>query len=81
MSSLEFCYWLKGYFEINNNISDILETDQVNIIKDHLDLVFTKVTPDRRAGNQANVDKYQTVTANIPKVPGVWFNDLNSVSC
>lgn len=41
----EFCYWLKGYFELSD--SNTLSPQQVQIIKDHLNLVFTKVTLDR----------------------------------
>jgi hypothetical protein len=44
MNEKEFCYWLKGYFEISN--SKKLNEEQVKILKDHLELVFTKVTPD-----------------------------------
>ena len=45
MSPEQFTYWLKGFFEISdtNNLSE----KQVQIIRDHLDLVFNKVTPDR----------------------------------
>lgn len=43
----EFCYWLKGYFELND--SNKLSPQQVQIIKDHLNLVFIKVTPDRNS--------------------------------
>lgn len=42
---LHFAYWLKGFFEIGN--SNKLTEIQVQIIKDHLDLAFNKVTPDR----------------------------------
>lgn len=48
MNEREFCYWLKGYFEIADPKG--LTEDQERIlktIKDHLDLVFFKVTPDR----------------------------------
>ena len=44
MDAKEFCYWLKGYFEMSD--SEKLDEKQVKILKDHLDLVFTKVTPD-----------------------------------
>jgi hypothetical protein len=48
MESTEFCFWLHGFFELSK--SDKLtqtQVKQVKQIKDHLDLVFTKVTPDR----------------------------------
>jgi len=45
MNSTQFTYWLKGFFEISD--SKELTDKQVQIIKDHLNLVFTKVTPYR----------------------------------
>lgn len=48
MTSEQFTYWLQGFFEISNQHT--LDENQVKIIRDHLDLVFTKVTP-KRLGN------------------------------
>jgi hypothetical protein len=45
MTPEQFTYWLKGFFEISNSAE--LSEVQVSIIKDHLDLVFKKVTPNR----------------------------------
>jgi hypothetical protein len=45
MDTTTFCYWLKGFFEISD--TNKLNEKQVQIIRDHLDLVFNKVTPDR----------------------------------
>jgi hypothetical protein len=44
MSPEQFTYWLNGFFEISdtNNLSE----KQVQIIRDHLNLVFNKVTPE-----------------------------------
>jgi hypothetical protein len=47
MSPEQFTYWLKGYFEISENRENHLSPNQVQIIRDHLDLVFNKVTPAR----------------------------------
>lgn len=46
MNPEAFTYWLKGYFEISD--SNNLSSNQVQIIRDHLDLVFAKVTPERK---------------------------------
>jgi len=46
MLSTEFTFWLQGYFEISD--SNNLSPQQVQIIRDHLALVFEKVTPDRK---------------------------------
>lgn len=45
MTPENFTYWLQGFFEISD--SKKLDEKQVQIIKDHLALVFNKVTPDR----------------------------------
>ena len=45
MTPEQFAYWLQGFFEISGDYS--LDDKKVNIIKDHLKLVFNKVTPDR----------------------------------
>jgi hypothetical protein len=49
LSPESFSYWLQGYFEISN--SNELTPQQVQIIKDHLQEVFHKVTPNRNDGN------------------------------
>ena len=38
MKPQEFCYWLQGYFELSNESN--LNRNQIEIIKNHLDLVF-----------------------------------------
>ena len=55
MNETEFCYWLQGFFELSN--SNMLSSKQVQQIKDHLDLVFTKVTPDRNTKNKNSKNK------------------------
>lgn len=46
MNEREFCYWLQGLFEVADPKS--LTEAQTAMIRDHLKLVFTKVTPDVR---------------------------------
>lgn len=45
MTPENFTFWLQGFMEIQNPTT--LDKDQIQIIKDHLDLVFNKVTPVR----------------------------------
>jgi len=45
MDTNSFAWWLHGFFEISE--SNTLSEKQVQVIKDHLDLCFSKVTPDR----------------------------------
>lgn len=42
MTSQEFCYWLQGYFELST--SPAITPEQAKVIKEHLQLVFNKVT-------------------------------------
>lgn len=45
MDPLQFCYWLKGVFELSK--IECFDEQQTKLIKEHLDLVFTKQTsPD-----------------------------------
>ena len=65
MNSVEFAYWLQGYFELRDN-DEPLTAKQVQIIKDHLALVFNKVTPDREAKTEK--EEYPDVRPNLRDV-------------
>lgn len=47
MNEREFCYWLQGLIEIGGVRP--LEAREVQIVADHLALVFKKVTPEYKA--------------------------------
>ena len=59
MNAQDFTYWLQGFFEISG--TNQLTEDQVKIIKDHLQLVFTKVTPKSPFKATATYDPTRTV--------------------
>lgn len=40
MTSRDFCYWLQGFFEINDSADEGLSDEQVKVIKKHLKMVF-----------------------------------------
>lgn len=42
MNERDFCYWLQGYFELNGTRE--LSAKQVEIVREHLQLVLNKVT-------------------------------------
>ncbi len=46
MDALNFAFWLRGYTEITNGAHP--DATQWQIIQDHLNEVFVKVTPDRQ---------------------------------
>jgi len=52
MTAENFTYWLQGFMEVQN--PENLNKTQVQIIKDHLALVMTKVTPDRYNSEENN---------------------------
>lgn len=63
MTPENFTYWLQGYFEISP--SNCLMPEQVEIIKDHLDLVFNKVTLDRSIPTLKAAATYPSFLDNI----------------
>lgn len=46
MTPEQFAYWMQGFVELQNSNEPPTE-EQWQIIKDHLQLVFKKVTPQR----------------------------------
>lgn len=54
MTATEFVYWLQGFFEISN--AEGMTKEQVQIVKDHISLVLTKVTP--AAPVKSELEKY-----------------------
>ncbi len=43
MTPEQFCFWLHGFFELTGK--DELSAAQSKMVREHLDLVFHKVTP------------------------------------
>jgi hypothetical protein len=67
MTPEQFTYWLQGFMEIFNPTN--LDERQTQIIKDHLNLVFEKATP-----NRDNIkDPYHIKPSFTP----VWETDPN----
>ena len=65
MNADNFCYWLQGYLELTD--SKDLDANQVDIIKDHLELVFNKVTPYRHV-------EYPVYCDHTTAAPKNWAN-------
>ncbi len=55
MKTRDFAYWLQGFVEITGDM-DRPSEKQWTIIKDHLQLVFTKETPDRTENEEVSQD-------------------------
>lgn len=87
MTSRDFCYWLQGYFEINDNqprpneYSETLNSEQLKSIKAHLAMVF-KHEIDPNMGNQQHQDtlnqihKPNTVTTAVDANGDLLFSPL-----
>jgi hypothetical protein len=70
MSPEAFTYWLQGFFEISG--SENLSEKQVRIIKDHLNLVFQKVSPNRE-NNEVDFSKICESRVEESEVVGMRF--------
>lgn len=62
MTPEQFTYWLQGYTELNGSQPT---PEQWKIIKDHLQLVFNKVTPNYsylpKFTNPDHINPYPTI--------------------
>jgi hypothetical protein len=62
MKSVEFCYWLQGFFEIAENGPDpaqmTLTPKQVEIVRRHLNMVFVhEIDPSYPAAQQNELNE------------------------
>jgi hypothetical protein len=62
MTSEQFCYWLQGFAELT---VDLPTEAQWLMIRDHLDTVFTKVTPKLGPAVNYNTAENGTCLADI----------------
>ena len=60
MTSRDFCYWLMGYFEINDGELEELTPVQIRVIQQHLRLVFAHEL-DALAGDKKVQEKLNEI--------------------
>lgn len=67
MKSVEFCYWLQGFFEVSNPV--VLDANQVEIIKKHLNMVFLhEIDPSYPKEQQSALNHlHQGKNGDIPR--------------
>lgn len=68
MNEKEFIMWLHGFLEISE--ATTLNERQLQIVKDHLDTFFTKVTPERKQEDDdwfKQIEKYKQKPYNPDK--------------
>lgn len=70
MNPTEFIYWLQGALEICN--VETLTKEQVQVIKDHIKLVLTKVTPETT--KKQTPESSTTSDLRFPKLPVDYSN-------
>lgn len=56
MKATEFCYWLQGWFELEGTDKPALTPKQVEVIKNHLNMVFLHDI-DPKYPNKVGLDK------------------------
>jgi len=66
MDDKTFCYWLQGFVELQD--SDSISDKQWFIIKDHLKLVFDKVTPVRTPDRGVTISAPEIKIGSIPNI-------------
>lgn len=68
MSPENFCYWLQGYFELSGE--EDLSMEQVEVIRDHLKLVFMKLTTVVEIKpTQINTQFWDDIRKQVDKTP------------
>lgn len=69
MNAENFAYWLKGFFELTNTTT--LNENQIKMIKEHLNLVFNKVTaplePENTKSEELVSDEVRKIMEQIRK--------------
>lgn len=75
MTTEQFAYWLQGFSEVTGNCPT---EEQWMIIKDHLNLVFNKVTPNY---NTRIIPNYTSPTSPITPITPSYTTPPNWISC
>lgn len=75
MTPQDFCYWLKGFDELHQTPPS---PEQWQSIREHLSLVFTKVTPPVLIPDQNKPFCDHLLLVTVPEVnnPNVFDNQL-----
>ncbi len=75
MTHENFCYWIQGFNEINGGKAPTVK--QWEIIRDHLNLVFNKVTPNR----SREIYDVENLNKNFPRPPNTGGIVLDTKYC
>jgi len=76
MNSIDFCFWLQGFFEISG--SEEMTDEQVKIVKKHLNLTFVhEIDPLREKQTTATLEELNEAHTGKPELPK--FNKTNKI--
>ena len=84
MTPRDFCYWLQGFFEIAD--PEEVTFEEVQRIKDHLNLVFEKKTPEAKTitiyhpGVSDRINEVYPVETPIDMTPKITCSNARTVS-
>lgn len=80
MTPENFVYWLNGFVELNGNPPT---PEQWQSIKEHLQLVMTKVTPPVKNVNDIYIDHMQRVSDKFNQEAPEWQKELlrSKITC
>ena len=70
MTSRDFVFWLQGFFEINGK-NEALTPEQVQIIKNHLKLVFLYEIDPSYSDNKVVQQIFQNIHDGKPPLSGI----------
>ena len=78
MTPEQFAYWLQGALEVIDPKYG-LDAKQVQVIRDHLALVFEKVTPERSGESEFSkiLDQASKDFAGMDEASRKWFEDIS----
>lgn len=88
MTPENFVYWLQGFMELQN--PETISSEQVQIIQDHLNLVFKKETPRTLKELTEKYNLFESKYPSTGSLPGsgvlksdkqLYFNFETPVSC
>ncbi len=74
MTEKEFVIWLHGFLEISGATS--LDEKQLQVIKDHLNTFFTKVTPNR--DKKKDEEPWSKQMEELKKLAEEWKEKIHS---
>jgi len=79
MTAEQFAYWLQGFMEVGQPRE--LNHDQIQVIKDHLKLVFEKKTPERSTEPVIVPKVVPTTTQPYTDPDWTWRPNPYTVTC